>query len=119
MSQEVLITMVVFFAIYQLIKMFTDFLLKRKIIKAGHLDHAGILEPVKQDQEENRFPTLKWGLVALMSGIGMIVIELLSWGDTFKWVKDFRSVMPVGIELVFIASGFLIYFFIVNGRKRP
>jgi hypothetical protein len=98
--------------------MFTDFLLKRKIIKDGHIDHAGILEPIRQNQEENRFPTLKWGLVALMAGAGMIVIELLSWGDTFKWVKDYRSVMPIGIELVFIAAGFLIYFFIVTGRKR-
>jgi len=118
MTENVLVTAVVFFGIYQLIKMFTDFLLKRKIIKTGHLDHAGILEPIKQGQEENRYPTLKWGLVSLMAGAGMIIIELLSWGDTFKWVKNYQSIMPIGIELVFIAIGFLIYFFIVNSKTR-
>lgn len=116
--QDALITAVIFFGIYQIIKVFTDFLLKRKIIKAGHLDQAGILEPVKPIQEENRYPTLKWGLVALMAGIGLIVIELLSWGGTFKWVKAYESVMPIGIELVFIATGFLIYFFIANAKKK-
>ncbi len=118
MAQDVLITAIVFFGIYQLIKVFTDFLLKRKIIKSGHLEHAGILEPVKLNQEENRYPTLKWGLVALMAGVGLILIESLSWGGAFKWVKDYNSMMPLGIELVFIAAGFLIYFFIINARKK-
>jgi len=118
MVESIFITAVVFFGIYQIIKVFTDFLLKRKIIKAGHLEQAGILEPVKMTQEENRYPTLKWGLVALMAGGGLIVIELLSWGDTFKWVKDYQSAMPIGIELVFIAAGFLTYFFIVNSKKH-
>ena len=118
MIQDIAITAIVFFGIFQITKSFTDFLLKRKIIKAGHIEHAGILEPVKMTQEENRFPTLKWGLVALMSGIGLIIIELLSWGGTFRWVKNFDSAMPLGIELVFIAAGFLIYFFIVNTKKK-
>ena len=118
MEQDVLIPAIIFFALYQMIKVFTDFLLKRKIIKAGHLDHAGILEPIKQVQEENKYPTLKWGLVALMAGIGLIIIESLSWGGAFKWVKDSHSLMPLGIELVFIAAGFLTYFFIVNTKKK-
>jgi len=53
-----------------------------------------------------------------MAGAGLIFIELLSWGGKFTWVKDYFSAMPVGIELVFISAGFLIYFFIVNSKKK-
>lgn len=118
MIDDIAITAIVFFGIFHITKSFTDFLLKRKIIKAGHIDHAGILEPIRESREENKFPTLKWGLVALMAGAGLIIIELLGWGDTYKWVKDYNSMMPIGIELVFIAAGFLIYFFIVNTKKK-
>jgi hypothetical protein len=118
MIQDVAITAIVFFGMFHIIKSFTDFLLKRKIINAGHIDHAGILEPIKETQEEGRYPTLKWGLVALMAGAGLIIIELLGWGDTYKWVKDYHSMMPLGIELVFIAAGFLTYFFIINAKKK-
>ena len=41
---EVFMAAVVFFAIFSIIKNFTDFLLKRKVIKAGHFDNAGILD---------------------------------------------------------------------------
>jgi hypothetical protein len=118
MFEGPLITAVVFFGIYQLIKMFTDFLLKRKIIKAGHLEKAGILDPVLAVSEENRYPTLKWGLVSLLAGAGLILIEAMSRGGQINWVKDYNSLLPVGIELVFISAGFLIYFFIVNAKKK-
>ncbi|MEI7662458.1 MAG: hypothetical protein WCK34_09680 [Bacteroidota bacterium] len=118
MMQDVLIPAIVFFGLYHIIKMFTDFLLKRKIIKAGHVEKAGILDPVTAVSEENRFPTLKWGLVSLMAGLGLVLIELMSRGGQISWVKEYNSLLPIGIELVFIAAGFLIYFFIVNTKKR-
>ncbi len=118
MITDALITAIVFFGLYHIIKMFTDFLLKRKIIKAGHVDKAGILDPVSAISEENRYPTLKWGLVSFMAGAGLILIEVLSRGGQISWVKEYNSLLPIGIELVFIAAGFLIYFFIVNAKKR-
>lgn len=118
MITDALITAIVFFGLYHIIKMFTDFLLKRKIIKAGHVEKAGILDPVSAISEENRYPTLKWGLVSFMSGVGLILIEVLSRGGQISWVKEYNSLLPIGIELVFIAAGFLIYFFIVNAKKR-
>lgn len=118
MMQDALITAIVFFGVYHLIKMFTDFLLKRKIIKAGHIEKAGILNPVSAVSEENRYPTLKWGLVAFLAGAGLIVIESMSQAGRISWVKDYNSLLPMGIELVFISAGFLLYFLIVNARKR-
>ena len=80
---DVLMAAVVFFAIFQILKNFTDFLLKRKIIKAGHFENAGILEQkvastVAESQEANKYPSLKWGLVAFFAGVGFIIINQIS-----------------------------------------
>jgi len=123
---EVLMAAVVFFAIFQILKSFTDFLLKRKIIKAGHFENAGILEQRVasgsiDNQEANKYPSLKWGLVALFAGIGLIIIDQLTPGiqnqdvyNHFMW----DSMLPFGIELVSISFGFLIYFLIVNFTNK-
>jgi len=123
---DVLMAAVVFFAIFQILKSFTDFLLKRKIIKAGHFENAGILEQkiassITENQEANKYPSLKWGLVAFFAGIGFIIIDQLTPGvnnqevyNNFQW----NSMLPFGIELVSISMGFIVYFLIVNFSKR-
>ncbi len=123
---EVMMAAVVFFAFYQIIKSFTDFLLKRKIIKAGHFENAGILDQkvasaTAEDQDVNKYPSLKWGLVAFFAGIGFIIINQLSPGfsndDHYRNFMD-NSMLPFGIELVSISMGFIIYFLIVNFSKK-
>lgn len=122
---NVLMAGVIFFAFYQIIKSFTDFLLKRKIIKAGHFDNAGILEQkvtstTIETQEANKYPSLKWGLVAFFAGIGFIFIDQLSPSihnqDAYNHFMG-DSMLPFGIELVSISFGFLVYFLIVNFSK--
>ena len=123
---EVLMASVVFFAIYQVLKNFTDFLLKRKIIKAGHFENAGILDQKVasasiENQEANKYPSLKWGLVAFFAGIGFIIINIMS--PSLYNEQNYRhfmqnSMLPFGIELVAISMGFIIYFVIVNFSKR-
>jgi hypothetical protein len=112
-----LVVATVFYGIYALIQVFTDYLLKRKVIKAGHMDKAGILEPVKTSGENNGYPSLKWGLVALMAGIGLILIEIFYSQGVIVFDDRSGFLLTFGIELVFIASAYLIYFFILN-RKR-
>jgi hypothetical protein len=122
---DVLMAAVIFYAIYQIIKNFTDFLLKRKIIKAGHFENAGILEQkvassIIENQEVNKYPSLKWGLVAFFAGIGFIIIDQQSpsykdWESTHDFM---RSMLPFGIELVSISLGFIVYFLIVNFSKK-
>lgn len=109
--ENALITAIVFAGIYQLIKVFTEFLLKRKLVKAGHVDKAGILDPQK-DKEENSYPTLKWGLVSLFAGLGLLVIALIDKGNNMDWVHGSHSYLPIGIELIAISIGFLVYFLI-------
>lgn len=122
---DVLMAAVVFFAIFQILKSFTDFLLKRKIIKAGHFENAGILEQKvasssTENQEANKYPSLKWGLVAFFAGVGFIVIHQLSPGYN-NWENNhnfMNSMLPFGIELVSISLGFIVYFLIVNFSKK-
>ena len=123
---EVIMASVVFFAIYQVLKNFTDFLLKRKIIKAGHFENAGILDQKvasagAENQEANKYPSLKWGLVAFFAGIGFIIINIMS--PSLYNEQNYRnfmenSMLPFGIELVAISMGFIAYFVIVNFSKR-
>lgn len=115
---EILVTVVVFTGIYYILSLLADFLLKRKLIKAEQYERVGILEnPKPVNEETNKYPSLKWGLVALMSGLGLILVEWLRYLDPD--LVDYRnSVLPFGILLVFVSLGFLIYFFIMNGKKK-
>ncbi len=113
---EIFVTAVVFYGIYMIIKVISDHFLKRKIINAGHIDKAGILDPVVDTiGKENKYPSLKWGLVAFMAGLGLIIIELIRFSRP-EMINVYDAMLPVGIELVFISLGFLIYFFIVNRK---
>ena len=115
MYQEVFATAVVFFGFYHIIKIISEHILKSRIIKAGHIDKAGIMEPTRPGEEVNKYPSLKWGLVALMTGLGFIVIEVMR--QVNPQLVDFQNAaLPAGILLVFISLGFLIYFFMMNRK---
>jgi len=114
---EMLITAVIFFAFFHIIKLISDHLLRRKLIKAEQYERVGILEAPKQTSDEvNKYPSLKWGLVAFMAGLGFIIIEVLR--ATTELINYREAVLPIGILLVFVSLGFLIYFFIMNGKKK-
>ncbi len=112
---DALITAIVFMGIYQMIKVLTDYWLKKRIVVSGHIDKAGILDAPK-DKEEVSYPTLKWGLVSFFGGIGLLVIAYLHQGMGVDWIYNQGSYVAVGIELIAISVGFLTYFFIV--RKK-
>lgn len=124
---EVFMAAVVFFAIFSIIKNFTDFLLKRKVIKAGHFDNAGILDQKVSSlaQDANKYPSLKWGLVAFFAGIGFLIIEQISpslsngnyWESNHNNFME-HSMLPIGIELVSVSMGFIVYFLIVTLMKK-
>jgi hypothetical protein len=111
--EHALITAIVFIGIYQLIKVFTDYLLKKKIITTGQVDKAGILDTPK-DKEESSYPTLKWGLVTLFAGAGLLLIALIDKGENINWIHGSNSYLPIGIELIAISLGFLVYFIITR-----
>jgi hypothetical protein len=121
----VLVMSIIFFAIFQVLKNFTDFSLKKMIIKSGHVDKAGILEQKvssasEESREVNRFPSLKWGLVAFFAGMGFILIDQNGPGTAdYRLQHNYMdSLLPLGIEMVCISLGFIIYFLIVNFLKK-
>jgi len=118
MISEVLIPAVIFFAAFHIVRILSEHFLKRKIIKSGHFEKAEILTQIKNESEEvNKYPSLKWALVAFMAGAGFILIEVLRSNDQIL-IDQRDALLPIGIELVFISLGFLIYFFYVNFKSK-
>jgi len=116
--EAVFILAVIFLGTYLILKNFNEFLLKRKLIKSGHFEKAEILEQkgLGLGSEDSKYTSLKWGVIALFSGIGLIVIDQMGSGRDYD--NFMNGVLPLGIELVFISVGFLVYFFIANYMKK-
>jgi hypothetical protein len=115
MQSELFVTAVVFFGIYHIMKLISEHFLKSRLIKSGHVDKAGILERPAPSAEANRYPSLKWGLVALTTGLGFIIIEVMRQVDS-SMIDYHNASLPIGILLVFVSLGFLAYFFIINRK---
>ncbi|PKQ61788.1 hypothetical protein BZG01_18685 [Labilibaculum manganireducens] len=118
---ELLMAAVVFFSIITFVKILSAHFLKRKIIKSGHFEKAGILEQdaeieVKKQVKYDQYPALKWGLVAFFGGLGFIVIEIL--GLNYPVFKQYDSTMPYGIFFVSVSVGFLLYYLIMSKKVK-
>lgn len=77
--------------------------IKMRMIKTGLVDENAVksLNKLNYDLKVN---TLKWGVILLFAGIGLIVLDNL-------YLKP-DSTLPYGIETLFLAAGFLSYYFI-------
>jgi hypothetical protein len=84
-----------------------NYRLKKRIIDSGPIDEGAIkfLKKLTDMGAEQ----LKWGCVLFAGGIGLIVAHYLPY--------DSDSSLPYGVELVFVAAGFLTYYFII--RRHP
>jgi hypothetical protein len=92
-------------AVYVFVKTMTDYILKKKMIEKGFVndDTQAIF---KQHTTENKFASLKWGLIILFAGLSLIVMEYVPVGQ--------ESPLPYGLFAVSVSIGFLIYYFIVK-----
>lgn len=123
--RDIFIPLIIFYALYQGIRVITDFILKRMLIKRNHFDRAEIISqglalPSNTEvssPESNKYPSLKWGLVAFMAGAGFVLIDILKIQTVLR-MDDYNSMLPVGVELMFISAGFLLYFFIITFKKK-
>lgn len=93
---------IIFFGLVSIIRTITDYQLRRKLIQLGHMEREAL--NVLQQPQDNRLASLKWGLIILFGGIGLIIISLAD--------LDGESPLPFGIEAVCISIGFLLYYFI-------
>src|SRR5690606_20466501 len=87
----------------------SDYILKKKMIDKGYVneDTQAIF---KRNTDENRFSSLKWGLIILFAGIALIAIEYVPY--------DAESPLPYGLFAMSVSLGFLIYYFIIKKELR-
>jgi hypothetical protein len=90
---------------YLFVKTMTDYILKKKMIDKGFVneDTQAIF---KQHTSENRYSSLKWGLIMLFAGLSLIIMEYIP-------VRP-ESPLPYGLVTVSVSLGFLIYYFIIK-----
>ena len=88
-------------------RVITDYILKKKMIDKGFVneDTQAIF---KRNTDENKYSTLKWGLIIFFAGISLVLLEYIPY--------DSQSPLPYGLFAVSVSLGFLIYYFLVNKK---
>jgi hypothetical protein len=96
-------------SLYFFTKVLTDYILKKKMIEKGFVseDTQAIFKTYK---EQNKYASLKWGLLFFTGGAALILMHVL----------DVRpdSPLPYGIFTVALSLGFLVYYFLVKKEIR-
>jgi hypothetical protein len=88
---------------------FLNYRLKKRILDAGPVDD-NIMKLIPAFPRMNT-EMLKWGIILLFAGLGLIVLEFIPYSIE-------TSPLPFGIETVFIAIGFLVYFYMVKNKQQ-
>ncbi|MEI9919452.1 MAG: DUF6249 domain-containing protein [Bacteroidota bacterium] len=97
-------------AIYMFTKVMTDYILKKKMIDKGFVNDSTQAIFKSPEGDTNKYASLKWGLIVLMAGLALILLEYI---DTRP-----DSPLPYGLLAVFISSGFLAYYFMVQRNSK-
>ena len=85
------------------VSLITNYSLKKKLIDKNMVNEETANLFKKETSKQN---TLKWGLIILFGGLGLIVIDSMN--------LDGDDAMAWGIEGVSIAIGFLLYYFVAK-----
>lgn len=90
-------------------RVMTDYILKKKMIEKGFVndDTQAIF---KRHADENKYSSLKWGLIILFAGLALIIMEYIPTSP--------ESPLPYGLVATFISLGFLIYYFMVKKEEE-
>lgn len=96
------------FGITLISKTFTDYFLKKRIIEKGI--ESNLVSELLKNQTENdgKLASLKWGLIILFGGIGLIVLS--------TFTIDPQSPLPYGIFATSVSLGFLSYYLIASKK---
>jgi hypothetical protein len=86
---------------------------KMRMIKDGHVDENSI-KILSQQNNGFKLDTLKWGIILLFGGIGLIVLDYIP-PQQYDYCN---STLPFGIETVCLAFGFLVYYFIAKTQNK-
>ena len=93
-------------SLYFFTKVLTDYILKKKMIEKGFVNEESQSIFKKYGREENRNSSLKWGLIILSAGIGLIIIDSLDVHPD--------TTLPYGIFAVATSIGYLVYYYMMK-----
>ena len=96
-------------SLYFFVKVMTDYILKKKMIEKGYVNEE-TQALFKQHTAENKYSSLKWGLIILFAGLALVVLEFIPTGP--------ESPLPYGLFAVSVSLGFLIYYFLVKKENQ-
>jgi hypothetical protein len=96
-------------AVYFFVKVMTDYILKKKMIEKGFVndDTQAIF---KQHADDNKYSSLKWGLITFFAGMALIIMEYIP--------ARAESPLPYGLLAVSVSLGFLIYYFVMKNDSK-
>jgi hypothetical protein len=77
--------------------------IKIRMIKGGFVDET-IIKTFNRLHYDLKIDTLKWGLILFFGGVGLILLNYITYSPD--------STLPYGIETVFLSAGFLTYYLI-------
>jgi hypothetical protein len=102
---------VIAYGFISIVRVITDYLLRRRLIQLGHVDGPSV--SILNKPRNSHLDSLKWGLIILFGGVGFIIISIPA--------IDLDSPLPFGIIAVCVATGFLVYFFLAKNmlEKAP
>ena len=86
-----------------------NYRLKKRIIDSGPIDENSLKFLLSLSGIGSEI--LKWGLVLLFGGIGLILVEFLPYPAD-------ESTVPYGVVLVSVATGFLTYYLIMKKQEK-
>lgn len=86
-----------------------NYRLKSRAMRSGLLNPEGIrlLNQLNGDIREN---ALKWSLLLFFGGVGLVVLQYLPFPS--------RSPLLYGIESIFLAIGYFIYYLIIIKKEK-
>lgn len=94
-------------SIILIIRTWTDYILKKNMINKGYVnDDTQAIFKKRVIESENKYSSLKWGLIFFFAGASLIVMEYLPF--------DKESPLPYGLFTVAVSLGFLVYYFLVK-----
>jgi hypothetical protein len=96
--------------IYFFTKVMTDYLLKKKMVDKGFVNEDTQAIFKQQQVADNKYASLKWGLIIFFAGLALILIEYVPVGP--------ESPLPYGLFAVSVSLGFLIYYFVAKSNNN-
>lgn len=103
------ITIIVLFIVIAVVIInWFNYRLKKRIIDSGPVD-ADAVSFLKRLSDMS-LEQLKWGAVLFSGGLGLVILNYLPY--------DSDSPLPYGVEIMFIAVGFLTYYLLARKEQN-